>query len=467
VAALSGAALCVVPLAATGAQAAPASATIKPVVNVDLNGKVTGGISNHLIGLSFESSTLNNGYRYNDVGNLPQLLDNLGHGIIRFGGNSADTTFTGSTQQEIASVKKLTKATGWSVLYTENLAHFNAKQDAADAKRVYATLGSSLYAFACGNEPDQYAADGLRSASYTVASYLKQVDACYNAIRSGAKKAPLEGPDTAWNPAWLSAFGQKFGAAVTATGQHYYPLGCAKASTSAGAAASALLSSSLASTESAKLGSYVAAAKSAKKPLDITETNSACAGGVKGASNAYASALWVIDYLLLAARDGVNELNFHGGLNTLCSGYTVLCATGNKSYTSQPIYYGMLFTRLFATGSFLPVSVSTPPAGQHIAAFADKPAKTGSIRVMVENMGSAAADTRLELTGYHGTSVKVLRMTGGSSPLDTSGVKIQGAAVSAGGKLTPGAASVVACKSGVCGLTLAPYSAALVTLSAS
>jgi len=81
-------------------------------------------------------------------------------------------------------------------------------------------------------------------------------------------------------------------------------------------------------------------------------------------------------------------------------------------------------------------------------------------------MGSATADTRLELTGYHGTSVRVLRMTGGS-PLATSGVTIQGATVSAGGKLTPGAASVVACQSGVCGLTLAPYSAALVTLGGS
>ena len=225
------------------------------------------------------------------------------------------------------------------------------------------------------------------------------------------------GPGHRLGPAWLSAFGKKLGPAVTATGQHYYPLGCAKTSTSA--------------------------------------------------ATAYASALWVIDYLLLAARDGVNELNFHGGLNTLCSGYTVLCATGDESYTPQPVYYGMLFTRLFATGSFLPVSVSPSPAGQHIAAFADKPAKAGILRVMVENMGSATADTRLKLAGYHGTTVKVLHLTGGSSPLDTSGIKIQGATVSAGGKLTPGAASVVACKSGVCGLALAPYSAAVVTLSAS
>jgi hypothetical protein len=49
------------------------------------------------MGLSFESGTLSNGMRFDAVGNLPQLLKNLGPGLLRLGGNSADlSTFTGS-----------------------------------------------------------------------------------------------------------------------------------------------------------------------------------------------------------------------------------------------------------------------------------------------------------------------------------------------------------------------------------
>ena len=46
----------------------------------------------------------------------------------------------------------------------------------------------------------------------------------------------------------------------------------------------------------------------------------------------------------------------------------------------------------------------------------------------------------------------------------TSGVRIQGATVAANGTPRPGAATVVTCSSGRCGLTIAPYSAVLVTI---
>ena len=63
------------------------------------------------------------------------------------------------------------------------------------------------------------------------------------------------------------------------------------------------------------------------------------------------------------------------------------------------------------------------------------------------------------------TSAQVLHLTG-SSPLATSGVEIQGSPVAANGKLSPGSPDPVACPLATCALTLAPHSAALVTLSA-
>jgi hypothetical protein len=453
------AALTAVPLSARAAPAAAGPASVAVV----LSGKVAGDMTDQYMGLSFESTTLNNGYRYDDVGNLPQLLKNLGSGVIRFGGSSADTSFTGVTQQEASAVARLATATGWKVLYTESLQHFNAARVKADAGLVGRTLGSSLYAFACGNEPDQYAADGVKPASYTVSTYLSQVNACYQAIRAGSPGAPIAGPDISWNPAWLSAYAAKEKDTARALSAHYYPLGCAKAGESPSAAADTLLSPGLAAAEASRLSEYEGIAAKAGKPLRVTETNSACAGGVPGASDAYATSLWVIDYLLTGAKLGLSGVNLHGGLNTLCSGYTVLCSIGKNTYRAQPVYYGLLYTRLFATGGFLPVTLSAQAKAEHLVAFADRPKGPGTDRVMLENTGPSAKSTTLRLDGYRGSSVQVLRMTGGS-PLATSGIEIQGASAAASGKLIPGPASTAACKSGVCSLSLPPYSAVLVSL---
>jgi hypothetical protein len=332
----------------------------------------------------------------------------------------------------------------------------------ADVKNLSAALGSRLFAVACGNEPDMYAPDHVRSAGYTASTYLRQVNACYKAIRSGAPKAPLEGPDVAYNLQWLSAFAKSDGKAVRAFGAHFYPLGCAKVGDNPSAILPTFLSSTLSSKEATRFSGYVGAVKAKGKPFILSETNSACAGGVHGLSNSYAAALWAVDYILSAAQHGVTEVNFQGGLNTLCSGYTVLCQTSLFQYAPQPIYYGMLFAHLFNTGSFLPVTVTAK--GGHLVAFANKPPKAGSQRVMVENLSAAAASTTLHLSGYHG-SVSVIHLTG-PSPLATSGIKVQGATVTANGALKTGRANTVKCSpSGNCALTLPPYSAALVTLS--
>jgi hypothetical protein len=283
------------------------------------------------------------------------------------------------------------------------------------------------------------------------------------AATSEVARAPIDGPDISWNPAVLSACASREKKTASALSAHYYPLGCPRAGENPVTAAGTLLSAATASKDASRLGEYAAIARKAGKPLRVTETNSACAGGVKGASNAYATSLWVIDYLLTGAKLGLSGVNLHGGLNTLCSGYTVLCSVANHVYRAQPVYYGMLFARLFGTGGFLPVTLSAQAKAENLVAFADKLKTTGSVRVILENTGPSAKTTTLRLNGYKGSSVQVIRMTGGT-PAATSGIKIQGASVAANGKLAPGATSVVACQAGAVPLTLAPYSAVLVTL---
>jgi hypothetical protein len=445
--------------------AQPQAAAAQPgafaaTVTVAPSGLALGSTDNQYIGLSFESGTLNGG-QFDDVGNLPQLLRNLGRAVIRFGGNSVDTAFATITPSALAGLARLAKATGWTVLYSENLGHFEAKTATRDVRRVSAALGGHLAAFACGNEPDLFPNAGLRSSSYTESVYLAQAERCLAAVRAGDPSAPIEGPDTS-GIGWLPGYADAEAGQLRWIGQHYYPMGCGLGGRTPAAFAQALLSPGQAAKQAGFFSAAARAALSGAAPLRISETNSACHGGAVGASDSYASALWVVDYLLTGVEHGVTGFNFHGGLSNVCDGYTPLCQVGGNEYAAQPVYYGMLFTHLLGTGNLEPVTVTTRDAGGNVTAFALRPPSGSGVRVMTENLTGSVARVTLR-TGGPASSAAVLRLTG-PSLLATSGVRIQGASVAADGSFRPGAPSTVGCSSGSCRLTLAPYSAALVTV---
>jgi hypothetical protein len=429
-------------------------------VTVNTSGKSTGEISTRYIGLSFESGTLNSG-KFDNVGDLAQLLRNLGNSVMRFGGNSVDTSFHGITPGALAGLVRLVKASGWTVLYSENLGEFNAAGVTADAGAVSAALGSGLSAFACGNEPDAYRHNGIRARTYTGSDYLSEAAACFAAIRAGAPNAPLEGPDTGAQ-SWLAEYAAKEAGTLSWLGQHYYPLGCGLHGKSPAQLAGTLLSPALTAKEVATFTRAAADAKTADAQVWMSETNTACGGGARGLSDSYAAALWVIDYLLTGAEHGVHGMNFHGRLDTSCQGYTPLCQVGTNEYVGQPIYYGMLFAHLLGAGHLLPVTVSTSSSAGNVTAFALKPLTGGGLRLIVENLSQYQADVALPVGGNPGTAT-VLQMTG-PSLLATSGVEIQGARVGANGSFTPGKPDTVQCAAGSCPVTIAPYTAVLVNV---
>lgn len=429
-------------------------------VTVDTTGATFGAIGGRYVGLSFESSTLNSG-KFDNTGNLAQLLRTLGTGVIRLGGNSVDRSFAGITPSGLEGLARLVDATGWQVLYSENMGSYHAASVTADAKAVEAALGGRLRAFACGNEPEDYSHHGLRARSYNVADYLGQVATCIQAIRAGVPNAQLEGPDSA-SPRWVEAYARQEAGTISWLGQHYYPLGCAAPGENPDTVASALLSPALAAKEATTFRVAVTAAKAARAQLVISETNSACCGGVPGLSDTYASALWIIDYMLTGAENDVHSMNVHGGLDSYCKGYTVLCQVGTgDAYNAQPIYYGMLLTHLLGTGRFLPVRVAESPPAGNMAAFAVRPTDGGGVRLIVENLSNNQADTTLHVSNASG-SATVLTLTG-PSLLATSGVQIQDASVAANGTFQPGEPNTIRCRSHTCPLTLTPYTAALVT----
>jgi hypothetical protein len=451
---------------ATGAaasQARPAMPRVyETTVTVNTSGKVAGGINSHYVGLSFESGTLDSG-QFDNVGDLAQLLRNLGSSVLRFGGNSVDKSFEGITPAALAGLVRLVKASGWSVLYSEDLGHYDAATVTADAKAVAKALGGGLNAFACGNEPDLYHSNGLRPSSYTFSDYLAQARACLKAVRAGAPKAPLEGADIAVSKTWAASYASAEAGVISWFGVHEYPLGCGSQGKTPAELAAELLSPAITAKEAAVFGWASADARAAHASLRMSETNSACGGGAAGLSDSYATALWVVDYLLTGAEHGVSGMNFHGALNKNCTGYTPLCEVGANEYAGQPIYYGMLLTHMFGTGHLLPVTVSADSPAANIAAFALKPLTGKGLRLIIENLSQYHSATTIKVGGHPGTAT-VLGLTG-PSLLATSGVQIQGASVGANGKITPHKPNTISCSKSGCALTVNPYSAVLITLS--
>jgi hypothetical protein len=159
------------------------------------------------------------------------------------------------------------------------------------------------------------------------------------------------------------------------------------------------------------------------------------------------------------AEHGASGMYVNGSLGRNCPSYTPLCATAAHTFRAEPVYYGMLFAHLMGTGPVLPVSVAS---SADITAHAVRDA--GRIRLMAENLGPAPAAVTFRVAGVSGAAA-TYSLTAPSLAA-TSGVRIQGATVTAAGTFTPGHPGTVTCGGGQCRLTLAPDSAVIAVLPA-
>jgi len=430
------------------------AASLTGAVTVEVSGKTLGVLPARYLGLSFESSSLALAGNFDISGNLPRLLENLGPGVLRFGGDSVDESFAGPAPAALAALAALVRRTGWNVIYSVDLGQFNAPQADGDVEAAEQALGDHLIAIACGNEPDDFARNGVRPASFTETSYLQQAQTCISAIRGAAPSAPISGPDTS-HVNWLGRYASAERGRISLLTQHYYPL-----TNCDGPHGNVfrLLSRATAAAEARTIRTAAAAARIAGVPLRMSETNSASCGGIKGVSDSFASALWAVDYLLIGAEHGASGMNFHGSMTPHCNAYSPLCRTRTGNYTARPVYYGLLFAHLLGTGRLLPVTVR---AATNLAAHAIR-APGGTIRVVIENLAGLAENITLHAGAVSGQAT-VLSLTAPSLEAK-AGVRIQGAAVGPAGTLTPGPPGHATCKSGTCEVRLSAYSAVIVTL---
>ncbi len=433
------------------------------------------------LGLSFEVSDLHQIAQYGGRGDFVALLRSLGPGVLRFGGVSADTRvawrdpLTPAPQwtsqvvepSDLALLARLARESGWRVLLTVGLAHYEplaAAREVAVAKRA---LGPWLAGVEVGNEPDAYGRHAFRTEPWTFARYNSEVRAYRSAIRRLVRGIPLAGPGVSgshafarWGPREAS------GEHPTLLTGHHYPLGCHQEPQPS---IPELLSPKIRVMEGRSLHRYMRVARARGIPFRMDEANSVSCGGRPGISNTFASALWATGYIAQSMAAGASGINFEGNPAN-CFGYTAVCAPNAARLASggldaQPLWYALLMTRGLVGDRPVRFALhARRGANLAVSAFV---ARNGCLELVLvddEPPGAPPATVNVRL-GRRFSAASLLTLAGPRQEA-TTGVTLGGRAVGTGGRWSaPANLPRVAVRGGALPLTLAPSTAQLVTVT--
>lgn len=438
-------------------------------------------VPERFLGLSFEAAALGQISQYGYRGDMVQLLRSLGPGVLRFGGITADENVGWSDAStprplwassaidpaELRALAVLARRSGWRVMLTVGMAHYEPAAAAREVAAAHSALGPYLAAVEIGNEPNAYGSHGFRELPWIAQGYEEQVSSYREAIEALTPDVPIAGPDVSGSGAFAE-WGEEEALSQTPamlTG-HHYPLGCAQTPPPS---IEALLSAATRGREAHSLATYMAIAHAHDIPLRIDETNTVSCGGVAGISNTFASALWATGYITQAMADGAAGINLEGNPAN-CAGYTPVCAPSpadlaNGALRAEPEWYALLLDRSLVGARPLPTTVSAEGSPDLVAAAFSEP--DHSLKVVLvddEPQGASPLALRLDVGAGLGTA-SVQRLTA-SSQSATAGVLLAGQAVAANGSWNAAIAQQsVAAHAGMVALEMTPGSAALLTVS--
>ena len=304
---------------------------------------------------------------------LVAVFKTIGVKSLRIGGNSVDRAETGvPSEADIDSLFAFAKAAGCKVIYSVRLQNGDPASAAKIAKYIHDHYADSLDCFAIGNEPSYFK---------TYDSYRDAWKATMEAMVAAVPGAKFCGPDTNPNPSWCKSLVEDFGknGPLVMITEHNYPGGCSYKNPKVADVMDLIPVDPAAAREKLLSGAWYGSYEKIQKgmadavagtPLSyrMTETNSLWYGGLAGASDSYASALWSLDYLHWWAAHGAKGLNFHtgdrvgGGDKTLPSCYAAF-VTAAGGYDVHPLSYGMKMFELGGGGKMIPVTVGSATVG--------------------------------------------------------------------------------------------------------
>ena len=430
-------------------------------------------------GLSFERGPLNPGnagvagYLFNPANtSLVTLFRTVGLRSLRIGGGSVDFYVPAGTGSDgftgIDNLFAFAAAAGTRVIYSlrllspadrpvQNLESVNARV----AGYIWDRYREHVAGFAIGNEPDWHAfhtyaghpadpaiyeeTSGIPGSAYP--SFLAHWRTQARAVAAAAPGAPLCGPDTgAYTPltytpdpdtgvSWSERFAADLPAPqITDITQHHYA-GAAPGTTTAEQAIASMLSPEwVTGTEigSGPAGttyipypwlyrSNLAAVRATGLRYRMTEANDYL-GGVAGASNAFASALWSLDYLRWWAAHGAAGVNFHNK-QWLLTDTIIPDPAARDGYAITPKAYGIKAFTLGSAGQVRQIQIANP-GGLNLTAYCTGTGEEDYVTLINKTYGQNAADGAVTIlppgTGPGPRMAEVMTLAG-AAPGDAAG----------------------------------------------
>lgn len=398
-----------------------------------------GRIGSDFLGLSFEKSALV--ARSLSISNpsLIARLKDIGPGIMRIGGATVDMVVwtpegLGQVSNQVSKIDidsfvRFVKETDWKVIYGINLAQNTPDAAADEAAYAAQRLGSYLYCFELGNEPDLYtdvyiAPDKTKKWTYDL--FKAKWDQLRTAIVTRVADATFCGPETANNLAtYVVPFAKSLDKSkLKLLTQHHYRLHKTDPQTM-----DFLLTTpdpvltQGTSKERARLQVLKEVADAIGIPFRFTEANSAVGGGVVGISDVYVSALWSLDFLFVVAKGGGEGVHFHTGG---AANYSSIVFSQSQISFLRPAYFSYLLFKMMGQGPVLDATMQT--GGGNASVYAIKTSSGLSV-LFVNKVTNESYKVVLDLP-FAPTKATVIHLHGPNFSATTS-VQLQGASLSA------------------------------------
>jgi hypothetical protein len=421
-------------------EASSASAPATVVISVDTS-RPARALPADFIGLSYEVKELPAIASLAGRGNYVALLRAIGPGTLRFGGVTADSQVawldpasqplpawatTALTPADLRALAQLTRASGWRVVLTVNLDHFDPVSAADEAAVAHRELGVGLRGIEIGNEPTAYVAEHLRPRPYSFAMYRREVDAYIAAVHARVPGLAIYGPDNepkAGNPKnlrWIRAEAREIRPREL-TAHLYGASKCSRVPPTI----PFLLGATVRAADGVAIHELEGVASRYRVPVWLDETNNVSCGGEPGVSNTFAGALWAVDLLTRVLKVPFAGAAFHGFL-TKPEGYAPIAAASptdmaSGHLTAEPEWYALLLAHEVARDRPVPVSLS--PAVPGLAVWAGL-TPAGRLQMIAVNE-SLSNPVRLRLPVQGGQAMTLAAPTASA----TAGVSLGGNSV--------------------------------------
>jgi hypothetical protein len=430
------------------------------------------------IGLSFGMKTLlpaKTGAHFFSATNQPlvTLIQNLGITHLRVGGTTVESPPTLAIPDhtaidnlfafvQAAHVNKVIYSL--RLLETNSALHY-ADADAAIAQYIWDHYRPALDCFAIGNEPDRQKIFDQDATITNFATYLVKWRQFAAAIIHTVPEAKFGGPDAgSGNVTWTTRFAnaEKVAGLLGVVTEHFY-VGGAGRDVPVRKGIDDMLSPGWLSANQRLYDRMAAPVLADGLPYRFTEANDHYSGGVPGASDTFAGALWALDFLHWWAAHGASGVDFH---NTQWVVNDVITLDSNHRLMTNPKGYGLKAFELGSHGNVEPLTISNPD-GLNLTAYAVGGPKQQFVTLINKEHGPGAREAKVTISAtgmVRPAEVACLVVADGDVAAKT-GVTLGGASINADspwvGKWTPLAAG----QPGQCTVKVPASSAAVVRIA--